>query len=117
MLEKAAAIKRFEYSPLGKELKAYTSAAEKQYQKLEFLNLIKRKKKFKESCAKSNLVYSKEFTFYKYHNTKEFAKRSFNSKRNDLIEFRDILELFYDDIEKIKPNNEDHKKDLKKEKL
>ena len=34
-----------EYSPLGKELKTQTSAAEKQYQKLnkEFLNLIKRK--------------------------------------------------------------------------
>ena len=37
----------FEYSPLGEELKIQTSAAEKQYQKLnkEFLNLIKRKKK------------------------------------------------------------------------
>ena len=31
-LLKAAAIKRFEYSVLGKELKAQTSAAEKQYQ-------------------------------------------------------------------------------------
>ena len=30
-------MKRFEYSPLGKELKAQTSAAEKQYQKLEKL--------------------------------------------------------------------------------
>ena len=34
LLEKAAAIKRFEYSPLGKELKSQTSAAEKQYQVL-----------------------------------------------------------------------------------
>ena len=31
LLEKAAAIKRFEYSPLGKELKKQTSVAEKQY--------------------------------------------------------------------------------------
>ena len=34
MLEKAAALKRFEYSPLDKELKAHTSTAEKKYQKL-----------------------------------------------------------------------------------
>ena len=31
LLGKAAALKRFEYSPLGKELKAHTSAEEKQY--------------------------------------------------------------------------------------
>ena len=34
LLEKAAALKRFEYSLLGKELKPQTSAADKQYQKL-----------------------------------------------------------------------------------
>ena len=32
LLEKATALKRFEYSPLGKDLKAQTSVAEKQYQ-------------------------------------------------------------------------------------
>ena len=31
-LEKATALKRFEYSPLGKELKKQSSVAEKQYQ-------------------------------------------------------------------------------------
>ena len=35
LLEKAAAWKRFEYSPLGKELKTQTSAAEEQCQKLD----------------------------------------------------------------------------------
>ena len=35
MLEKAATTKRFEYSPLGKELKAQTDIAKKQYQKLD----------------------------------------------------------------------------------
>ena len=35
MLEKAATIKRFEYLPLGKELKAQTDIAKKQYQKLD----------------------------------------------------------------------------------
>ena len=34
MLEKAAALKRFEYLLLDKELKAHTSTAEKKYQKL-----------------------------------------------------------------------------------
>ena len=33
--EKAAALKRFEFPLLGKELKAETSAAEKQFQKLD----------------------------------------------------------------------------------
>ena len=32
LLEKATVLKRFEYSPLGKDLKAQTSVAEKQYQ-------------------------------------------------------------------------------------
>ena len=35
LLEKASAIKRFEYLPLCKKLQAQTSAAEKQYQKLD----------------------------------------------------------------------------------
>ena len=46
LLEKAAAIKRFEYSLLGKELEKQTRVAENQYQKfdnsLEFDNAIKK---------------------------------------------------------------------------
>ena len=34
VLENSVTIKRFEYSPVGKELKNQTSVAEKQYQKL-----------------------------------------------------------------------------------
>ena len=34
-----------------------------------------------------------------------------------MIEFKDILELFYDDTKKIKPNNEDREKDLEKGKV
>ena len=34
LLEKAATIKRFEYSPFGKESKAQTEIAKKQYQML-----------------------------------------------------------------------------------
>ena len=65
----------------------------------------------------SNLVYSKDFTFYKYNDIKEFAKRSFYSKWNDLIEFNDILELFDYDTEWIKPNSEDQRKELEKGKV
>ena len=65
MLEKAAAMKRFEYSPLGKELKAQTCDEEKQYQKLDkVFESNKKGEKFLKSRAESNLVYSKDFTFY-----------------------------------------------------
>ena len=118
MLEKAAAIKRFGYLPLGKKLKAWTCAAEKQYQKLDkVFESNKKEEKILKSCAKSNLVYSKDFTFYKHRNIKEFARRSFDSNENDLIDFKDMLELFYDDAKKIKPNNEDQEKDLEKRKI
>ena len=35
LLEKAATMKRFEYSPLGKKLKAQPDISKKQYQKLD----------------------------------------------------------------------------------
>ena len=66
--------------------------------------------KTKKSCDKSNLVYSKDFIFYKYSNTKEFdAKRYF--------EFWISLALFYHHTEEINLNNKDQKRDLRKEKL
>ena len=83
MLAKAAAI--------GSESEKQTNGAVKQYQKLDkdFESNKKEEKIFK-NCVKSNLVYSKDFTFCKHRNTKELAKRSFYSKRNDLIEFKDM---------------------------
>ena len=68
----------------------------------------------KKGCAKSNLVFNKEFIFYKYHKIKDLIKRSSYSKLNDLIVFKDILELFYDDANEIQPNNKDQEKDLEK---
>ena len=48
LLEKAATMKRYEYSLLGKEVKAQTDIAKKQYQKLyntfEFDLIIKKKR-------------------------------------------------------------------------
>ena len=48
---------------------------------------------------------------------KEFAKRSFYLKQNDITEFNDTLEIFYYDTEEIKPNNETHEKGLEKRKV
>ena len=68
LLEKAAALKRFEYLPLGKELKVQTSAAEKQYEKLEkYFKSSKKEEITEKRCAKSNLVYSKDSAYYLYH--------------------------------------------------
>ena len=118
MLEKTSAVKRFEYELLGKKLKAQASAAEKQYQNLDnVFESNKREEKIKRSRAKSNLVYSKVFTFYKYRSINEFAKRSFYSKQDNLNKFKDILETFYYDTEKIKPNKEAQEKDLEKRKV
>ena len=47
MLEKATSIKRFEYTPLGKELKKQTSVAENQYQKFESNKNEEKAKKIK----------------------------------------------------------------------
>ena len=59
MLEKAATMKVFEYSPLGKNLKAQTDTAKKQYQNLDGTYEPDRTKKekptIKKQYAKSNL--------------------------------------------------------------
>ena len=67
LLGKATAIKRFEYAPLGKELKKQTSVTEKQYEKIddafESNKKEKDKTKNKRSRAKSNLVYDNYLIF------------------------------------------------------
>ena len=80
------------------------------------LNQIKKEEKIKRSCV-SNLVYSKDSTFYKYHNTEAFIKHSFYSKQNDLNEFKDKSEIFQCDTKNIKPNNEAQTKDFEKRKV
>ena len=63
LLEKAAALKRFEFSPLGKELKAQISAAEKQCQKLDkVFESNKKEEKVLKSRFKPNLVKTLLFT-------------------------------------------------------
>ena len=71
LLEKAATMKRFEYSPLAKEIKAQTDTAKKQYQKVaetfEFDNIIKKEEPIFKDYNKSNLIYNSKYSFYKYY--------------------------------------------------
>ena len=97
MLEKAAALKSFECSPLGKELKKQTSVVEKKYQKFDRAFESNRNEevetKNKRSLAKSNLVYNNYLTFYIYIKIKVFAKRYFVSKLDDLNELKDYIRI------------------------
>ena len=92
LLEKAATIKRLEYSPLGKELSAQADMAKKQYQKLddtyEFDNIIKKEKPVLENYSKSDLIYNSSYCFYKYYReSKKFDNLSLESKYLFLAEF------------------------------
>ena len=64
LLEKAATVKRFQYSSLDKELKSQTDITKKEYQKLgdayEFDKIIK-----KENYSKSNLIYDANHSLYR----------------------------------------------------
>ena len=67
LLEKAATMKRFEYSPLSKELKAQNDIAKKQYQKLdntyEFEKMIKKEKPAFKKYNRSYLIYNSKYSF------------------------------------------------------
>ena len=72
MLEKSATMKRFEYSPLGKELKAQTDIAKKQYQQLDdtykFDKILKKEKPKFKKYNRSNLIYDSKYSFYEFNN-------------------------------------------------
>ena len=80
LLEKAATMKRFKYSLFGKELKAQTDIAKKQYRKFdhdfEFDKTIKNKKPTFKKCNRSNLMYDNKYSFYEYCNIKKFNSLS-----------------------------------------
>ena len=68
LLEKAVAIKRFEYYSLGKELEKQTSVVEKQYQKfdndIEFDKTIEEQKPTLKKYVRWNLIYDSKYNFY-----------------------------------------------------
>ena len=102
LLEKAATVKRFEYSPLGQELKKQTSVAEKQYKKLdntfEFDKIIKKEKPTLKKYNRSNLTYDSKYSFYPHYNIKNFNKMSLTLKYP-------ILFLFYNELKKFNSLN------------
>ena len=109
LLEKAATIKRFEYLPLGKELKAQTEIAKKQYQGLdkiyEFDETINKndKKTTLKKYSKSELMYDANHSFYKYYrDNNKFDNLSFKSNCSFLANFFGDL----DKINKLKSQKE-----------
>ena len=75
LLEKATALKRFEYSPLGKELKKQTSVAEKQYQDLDKVfnhdenkQPVKIEKEEPLTTAELSLIHDNKYSFSEFKN-------------------------------------------------
>ena len=102
MLEKAAALKRFQYSK--------TDIVKKQYQKLDDTDEFDRIKKEKPTTKKynrSNLIYKGKHSYYEYCNNKIFNSSSLESKYPFLL-------LFYSDLNKC--NNLNPQKESTKEK-
>ena len=87
-------MKRFEYSPLGKELKAQSEIAKKQYQGLD--KLFKSDKP--EITDELNLLYDSKHSFCEYGNDRRFYDISLESKYYKLLslyhrlyEFRNLI--------------------------
>ena len=80
LVEKAAALKRFEYSPLGKELKKQINVAEKQYQNFDKIfkpNEIEQPVTIKKEITdKSSLFYDNKCSFIEFKNVGKYKNDS-----------------------------------------
>ena len=99
LLEKAATMKRFEYSSLGKKSKAQTDIPKKQYQKLNSIyecdKIIKKERPAFKNYNNSNLIYNADHSFYKYYcDSKKINNFSFKSKYSFLDKFCKDLNKF-----------------------
>ena len=90
-----------EYSPLGKELKAQNSSAEKQYQALNKIfepaekeEPVTIKKEKPEVTVERNLIYDSKYSFSEYSNVKRYYSSSFVAKYNRLVSFYHRLNKF-----------------------
>ena len=103
-------MKRFEYSLLGKEIKAQSDITKKQYQKFdnnfEFDKTIEKEKPTIEKYNRSNLIYSSKFSFYEYYDT-NFNSISLKSKFKIFTFFYNELIKFYRLIPKIESAKEE----------
>ena len=100
--DKAAALKRFEYLPLGKELKAQTNVAEKQYQKLNKIFesdnkeeepvTIKKEEPVaikKEIIHELKLIYNNKYSFSEHRNVGKYMDDSLFSQ--DVIDWLSFI--------------------------
>ena len=98
LLEKAATMKKFEYSPLEKESKAQTNITKKHYQKLDrtfdFDRIIKKEKSTLKKYNRSSLIYDSKYIFYAYHNIRNFNYLSQKSSISILFSFLSKLNNF-----------------------
>ena len=80
LVEKAAALKRFEYSPLRKELKKQINVAEKQYQIFDKIfkpNEIEQPVTIKKEITdKSSLFYDNKYRFIEFKNVGKYKNDS-----------------------------------------
>ena len=94
LLGKAAALKRFEYSPLGKELKKETSVAEKHFQIFDKIfnydereEPVKIKKEGPLTTDRWSLVWDSKYSFSEYRNVDKYYNLSFTTKYDRLFSF------------------------------
>ena len=93
-LEKVAVLKRLEYSPLDKELKAQTSIAENQNQELNKLfkpdekeKRVTIKKEKTVITGESKLMYDSKYSFSDYKNVRKYYDLCFSTKYDKLLSF------------------------------
>ena len=102
LLEKAATMRRFEYSPLGKELEKQTSVAEKQYQRFDKVfshdekeEAVKIKKERSLATDQSSLFYNKKYIFIEFKNFGKYMDDYLVSRYNNYLDpFKQQLEEF-----------------------
>ena len=102
LLEKAPALERFEYSPLGKELKKQIIVAEKQYQDFDkVFNYDEKEKPWKTekeellTIDESSLFFNNKYTFNKFKNVWSYDDESLEWRHNNyLTPFEQIVKEF-----------------------
>ena len=102
LLQKAAAIKRFEYLPSGSELNKQVSVVEKQYQGLNKLfksdekeEPVTNKKEKPTITGNSKLMYDSKYSFTDYYKIfKKHCDVSFTTRYDRLLSFYHRLNKF-----------------------
>ena len=101
LLEKAATMKRFEYSSLGKNMKKQTSVTEKQYQSFDKVfnqdekeESVKIKEEGPLRTDESSLYYGNKYSFIEFKNVGKYMDGLVSGYNNNLAPFKQRLEEF-----------------------